>query len=147
MFDFLTSFSPLFLFIAGIITTLIGFLWKSNTDLHEKNAVAEDEKQELVQDNLSLKTQAISTINDLKKQDEIDANTPITPDDVDNWLHTASQPNNNNNPESDGPNSASIPLPDSTSNGWVRKGMSKRKLPLSLRMVRKTHDIWKEIKN
>lgn len=118
MLDFLTSLTSthLFLFITGILMAIIRFLWKSNADLHSKNAVAEDEKQELVQDNLALKTQAISTINDLKKQDEIDANTPNTPDDVVNWLHNTSQPNNHNNSESDGPNSPSIPLPDSTSN-------------------------------
>lgn len=119
MFDFIYSLTSthLFLFLTGILMTIIRFLWKSNNDLHEKNAVAEDEKQELVQDNLALKTQALSTINDLKKQDEIDANTPITPDATLEWLHTTSQPNNNNNTEPNGTNSASIPLPYPTSDG------------------------------
>lgn len=95
--------------------TIIRFLWKSKTDLQEKNAVTESKNDELVQNITALQTQAISTINDLRKQDEIDANTPITPDDVRNWLHTASQPNHNNNPESDGSNSPSISLPNPTS--------------------------------
>lgn len=116
MFDFLTSLTStdVFVFIGSILTTIIGFLWKSNSDLNAKNAVAEDEKQELVQNISALQTQAVSTINDLKKQDEIDANTPIIPDSVLEWMHSSSQPNHNNNTQSNGPNRASIPLPDSS---------------------------------
>ena len=107
--------NKMFLFVTGILTTIIHFLWKSNTDLHEKNAVAEDEKQDLIKNITALQTQAISTINDLRKQDEIDANTSITPDATLEWLHATSQPNNHNNTESNGQNSASIPLPYPTS--------------------------------
>lgn len=117
MLDFLTSLTSthLFLFVTGILTAIIHFLWKSNSDLHEKNAVAEDEKHEIVQNITALQTQALSTINDLKKQDEIDANTPITPDATLEWLHATSQPNYHNNTESDGQNRASISLPYPTS--------------------------------